>query len=68
VLERIKRLKEFVADTWAELKKTTWPAKTEVYGTTLVVIVTVLICAFYLWIVDLLLKQGMEAIYQVFGQ
>jgi preprotein translocase subunit SecE len=68
VVERIQRLKQFVADTWGELKKTTWPAKAEVYGTTFVVIVTVLICAFYLWIVDLILNKGMEAIFRVFGQ
>jgi preprotein translocase subunit SecE len=67
VTERIQKLKEFFVDTWSELKKTTWPGKPEVYGTTLVVIVTVLICAFYLWIVDLILNKGMEAIFRVFG-
>ena len=68
MLDRVKRFNQFVVETWAELKKTTWPAKQEVYGTTLVVIITVLICAFYLWIVDLILNQGMEAIFRVFGQ
>ncbi len=66
-MERLKRLKQFVIDTWAELKKTTWPAKHEVYGTTIVVVVTVLICATFLWVVDLMLNKGMKEIFETFG-
>ncbi len=55
-----RRLKVFLAEVWVELKKTTWPGRKEVYGTTVVVIVTVLVCAFYLLIVDLLLSSGMN--------
>ena len=67
-MERFKRLKQFLVEVWSELKKTTWPGKKEVYGTTVVVIVTVLICAFYLWIVDLILNAGMGAVFRAFGQ
>lgn len=63
----LNRFKQYMTEVWSELKKTTWPGKTEVYGTTVVVIVTVLICAFYLWVVDLLLNRGMEKIFEVFG-
>ncbi len=66
-MERLKRLKQFVIDTWAELKKTTRPAKHEVYGTTIVVVVTVLICATFLWVVDLMLNKGMKEIFETFG-
>ena len=61
------RFKQYMTEVWSELKKTTWPGKKEVYGTTVVVIVTVLICAFYLWVVDLALARGMEKIFEVFG-
>lgn len=61
-----RRLRVFLADVWVELKKTTWPERKEVYGTTVVVIVTVLICAFYLWIVDLLLSSGMDLLLRGF--
>ena len=67
-MERFRKLKQFVIEVWAELKKTTWPAKQEVYGTTVVVIVTVVICAFFLWIVDLILNRGMEALFRAAGQ
>lgn len=59
----IARFRQFVGETWAELKKTTWPGKKEVYGTTVVVIVTVLICAAYLALVDLALGQGMKKLF-----
>jgi len=67
-VERLRRLKQFLVEVWSELKKTTWPGRTEVYGTTVVVIVTVLICAAYLWVVDLILNKGMEAVFRAFGQ
>ena len=67
-MQQLRRFRQFVIDVWAELKKTTWPGRQEVYGTTMVVIVTVLICAFFLWIVDLLLNKGMEQIFRATGQ
>ena len=66
-MESIRRLKQFVIETWAELKKTSWPNRREVYGTTVVVIVTVLICAVYLYIVDLVLASGIKRLFEAFG-
>ncbi len=66
-MNSIRRFKQYMTEVWAELKKTTWPNRKDVYGTTMVVIVTVLICAFYLWVVDLLLSSGMEKVFEVFG-
>jgi preprotein translocase subunit SecE len=67
-VEKLREFRQFLIDVWAELKKTTWPGRKEVYGTTVVVIVTVLICAFFLWVVDLILNQGMEGLLRVTGQ
>ena len=67
-MDRFRQLKQFVIEVWAELKKTTWPAKQEVYGTTVVGVVTVVMCAFLLWIVDLILNRGMEALFRAAGQ
>jgi preprotein translocase subunit SecE len=63
----IRRFKQYMTEVWSELKKTTWPSRKDVYGTTLVVIVTVLICAFYLWLVDSILSRGMQKVFEVFG-
>ena len=65
-MERLRRIKQFLVDVVAELKKTTWPAKREVYGTTVVVVVTVVICAAYLWVVDMVLNRAMNLVFQVF--
>jgi preprotein translocase subunit SecE len=65
-VERLRRIKQFLVDVVAELKKTTWPARREVYGTTVVVVVTVVICAAYLWVVDMVLNRAMNLVFQVF--
>jgi preprotein translocase subunit SecE len=66
-MQQLRRFRQFVIEVWAELKKTTWPSQNEVYGTTLVVIVTVLICATFLWVVDLILNRGMESLFKLAG-
>jgi len=60
------RFRQFLTEVVAELKKTTWPSRREVYGTTVVVIVTVLICALYLWVVDMILNAGMDRVFRLF--
>jgi len=67
-VNKLKQFRQFVVEVWAELKKTTWPSRREVYGTTVVVIVTVLICASFLWVVDMFLNKGMEVVFRMSGQ
>ncbi len=43
---------EFLGQVKAELQKVTWPTRKETYGTTLVVIVLVLLVCIYLWVID----------------
>jgi preprotein translocase subunit SecE len=49
------RLRTFFDDVIKELKRTSWPSRAEVQGTTLVVVVAVLIVAGYLGLVDVVL-------------
>ena len=65
-MNALKRFREFLIETWAELKKATWPPRREVYGTTVVVIVAVLICAVYLFAVDKVLETAMKRVFQAF--
>jgi len=67
MVDWFRRFRQFLIEVWAELKKTTWPGRREVYGTTVVVIVTVIICAVYLFIVDKILETGMTQIFRAFG-
>ena len=66
--ENWKRLMTFFQDVKAELQKTTWPQWKEVQNTTVVVIVFVMICAAYLFVVDRALQTGMERLFKGFGR
>jgi preprotein translocase subunit SecE len=48
----VSSTREFWRDTSLEMKKVTWPPRTEVVGTTVVVIVTTVIFAVFLWVCD----------------
>jgi preprotein translocase subunit SecE len=62
------RFRTFMTEVMAELKKTTWPSKKEVYGTTVVVIVAVFVTAVYLFVVDKALERGMTYVMSAFGR
>ena len=51
---------EFLQQVKAELQKVTWPTRKETYGSTMVVIVLVLLVAVFLWVVD----SGLSAMIQ----
>ena len=67
ILEGPRRFYRFYGDVRTELKKVTWPAKKEVYGTTIVVVLTVFFFGIYLFFVDLILKNGVAWIMQTIG-
>ena len=46
------RIKEYVSDVRAEMRRVTWPGKQEVYGTTVMVIITTFLFGFYFMICD----------------
>ena len=50
-----------------ELKKVTWPTRQEVFGTTIVVLVAVVIFGVFLYIVDIGLNFAITRIFNVFS-
>ncbi len=50
----------FVAEAWQELKKVTWPGRKETLGTTMVVVILVVIISSYLGLVDIGLSTLMK--------
>ena len=48
----------FLGEVRMEMRKVSFPTRDEVVGTTIVVIVTSVIFAIYLWIADLLIQQA----------
>ncbi len=70
MLEKIKETPRNLADFYGgvktELKKVTWPGKDEVYGTTVIVIITVFFFGFYLFAVDWVLSHVVDSILAFF--
>ena len=62
----LAKFRQFVTEVWAELKKTTWPTRREIYGTTMVVIIAVVLSAAYLYVVDMILSKGMDQVFRAF--
>lgn len=63
----LNRWKAFFREVRAEIKKVTWPKRKEVYGTTVVVIVTCFIFGFFLWAVDVVMGQVLAWLYSAVG-
>ncbi|HKV09851.1 MAG TPA: preprotein translocase subunit SecE [Thermoanaerobaculia bacterium] len=61
------KAKEFLGEVRSEMRKVTFPTRDEVVGTTIVVVITSVIFAVYLWIADFLIQQGYVGIIRVFG-
>ena len=56
------RLREFLKDVRAEMRKVISPSRAEVQSTTFVVLVTVFIFAAYFWLVDSIIGKAIEAL------
>jgi preprotein translocase subunit SecE len=67
IFEYFKRLKAFLAEVRSEFKKITWPPRREVYGTTIVVIVTVFFFGFYLYGLDVAMSHLAAALTRLAG-
>jgi preprotein translocase subunit SecE len=59
--------REFSRDTVAEMKKVTWPARNEVVGTTVVVLIATVVFALYLWGCDVIFYKMIDLIFTKFG-
>jgi len=59
--------RSFFRDVWLEMKKVSWPSRTEVVGTTVVVIVACFLFGFYLFVVDVGLSWLIERIFTLTG-
>ncbi len=58
------RIREFVKDVRVEATKVSWPTRNELRDSTIVVIVTVIIVAVFVGIVDQVLSRGVELLFR----
>ena len=62
-----QRFWNFLKDVKAELKKVTWPNRTEVTSTTVVVVAATLFFGFYLFFMDIIFSWAINQLKSLFG-
>jgi len=48
----MKKIKQFIKDSWGEFKKVRWPSRSELWGLTLAVITASIILSLFVGVVD----------------
>jgi preprotein translocase subunit SecE len=59
----MKKIIQFFKDSYAELNRVVWPSREDVASSTKVVIISVVMFALVLGVVDFLLLKGMDLIF-----
>ncbi len=60
----IEKIKQYLAETRAEVKKVTWPTREELKDSTRVVILATVVITIFIGGVDLILNRVMRLIFQ----
>jgi preprotein translocase subunit SecE len=60
----LESTREYLTDVRAEMRRVTWPSRTQVESTTLVVILSVFAFALYFEIIDKILQNTVQRAYQ----
>jgi preprotein translocase subunit SecE len=64
----VQDTKDYVNELKLEMKRVTWPNRSQVEGTTAVVIFSVFAFAGYFWIVDGVLSAGINQVFKFFAK
>ena len=67
IFNYFKQLRTFLVEVRGEFKKVTWPPRREVYGTTIVVVITVFFFGFYLYGLDVAMSYLAAALTRLAG-
>ena len=58
---------QFINETRAEIAKVVWPTRREVVVTTIMVFIMAVLMAVFFFLVDMLIRSGLNGILNVFG-
>jgi preprotein translocase subunit SecE len=61
------KIRTFLAEVRAEMKKVTFPSRNEVVATSIVVVVASFIFGIFLWISDIVIVKLYEGLFKVLG-
>jgi len=59
----MRKIIQFFKESYAELKKVVWPSRDDVIGSVKVVIISTIVVAAILGVIDLLLFRGITALF-----
>ncbi len=62
-----KQMTTFLSEVRAEMKKVTFPSRQEVMSMTVVVIITSVIFAVFLWLSDIVILKAYQGLFKVLG-
>jgi preprotein translocase subunit SecE len=60
----MNKIVQFFKDSYAELRKVVWPSKEDVIASTKVVIVSTIVMALVLGLIDFILVAGIDVIFR----
>jgi len=66
VYEIMKKIRQFIAESYGELKKVIWPSRPSVLASAKVVIISTIIFALFFGLVDFLLSRGLLGFFNLF--
>ena len=66
-LVNTQKFGDFLIAVEAEMNKVSWPSRSELFRGAIVVLITILLLAFVLWVYDLLWKTILNWIFKLFG-
>ena len=58
----LKRMKQFISEVVAEMKKVSWPDREELIGSTVVVFAVVAILSLYIGVLDVVINKVLEIV------
>lgn len=62
----LTQLREYISEVRVEMKRVTWPSKQEIYGTTVMVLLTTFLFGLFFWICDEFFSRVVGRILQFF--
>jgi preprotein translocase subunit SecE len=61
-----QQVRRYISDVRVEMKRVTWPGKQEIYGTTVMVILTTFLFGIYFWICDQGFSRAVSSVLRLF--
>ena len=66
-VQKLQETKTFIEESYAELKKVTWPDYDQLKNATVVVLVFLVLISAMIWLMDIVVRAVLDVIMGVFG-